>query len=56
MEVEIRNSDALRSGWVSGQDIYAIIAPIVEALERVVADGKLVGAVSQGGVSMPSIF
>ena len=50
IEVEVKNGDALRSGWVSGKDIYAITAPIVvEAFERVIADGKFVGAISPGG-------
>ncbi len=49
IEVEVKKGNALRRGWVSGQDIYAITAPIVvEALERVIADGKLVGAPSPG--------
>jgi hypothetical protein len=50
IEVEIRNGEALRTGWVAGKDIYAITAPIVvEALERVIGDGKFVGAISPGG-------
>ena len=50
IDVEIRNGDALRRGWIAGTDIYATTAPIVvDALERAIAKGKLVGAISPGG-------
>ena len=50
MEVEISKDGQPRRGWVSGRDIYAITAPIVvEALERVIADDKVIGVISPGG-------